>query len=55
VGLERVQHEGLEADATADRRRGRQGRRHQEAEVQDRDRRSLLLLKTATPEKTERF
>ena len=48
MGVDGVQHEGLEADAVADRRRRRQGRRHQEAEVQNRDRRSLLLIKTPT-------
>ena len=48
MGVDGVQHEGLEADAVADRRRRRQRRRHQEAEVQNRDRRSLLLVKTPT-------
>ena len=48
MGVDGVQHEGLEADAASDRRRRRQRRRHQEAEVQNRDRRSLLLVKTPT-------
>ena len=51
LGVDRVHHEGLEADATADRRRRRQGRRNQEAEAHDRDRRSLLHIKNADSSK----
>ena len=44
MGPDRVQHEGHEADAIADRRHRRQGHRKQKAKVQDSDRRRLFLL-----------
>jgi hypothetical protein len=44
MGKDHLQPEGHEADEVADRRHLRQGHRQQEAKVQDRNRRSLLLL-----------
>ena len=44
MGIDHLQPEGHEADEAADRRHLRQGHREQEAKVQDRNRRSLLLL-----------